>query len=375
MHLDPVANSAHWSVKFALGILLALSLGCAGPHNYRYIDHVLIPPGVKRSTLAQRTVTLPIAAKCGTSDGGIQFAPGKTIRVTIEPAKLGAHPAGWLQQWGEKLEDQGCLAAGAGLALATRAAEIVPLDPSAASNLLRYPALTYRDLGPEYWLYAAGPILREGARPDAPFIVSSQANGNTVTLKSSPDLIGVETAWYAIHPKEDSTGATIVFVSAEDRIEDRITHPDKPRLDYLHFSDRAAYYRFFLHTADSQSDHLAIVLAAPTKAELRDQTNLLQADPSVCAKAAAVGMCVEAPFGNALSPALVAIVNGKEVALRDRWTVRGALQAAGVAQSESVLPTLQVKRFYDGKLVPVTFDRTRANILDLPLSGREEIHW
>jgi hypothetical protein len=324
-------------------------------------------------------MTLPIEAKCGTSDGGIEFAPGPSIRLTVEPGTLVAHPAGWLQQWADKLEERGCVADGTGLALATRITEMVPLDPVAASNLLRYPGMMYRDLGPEYRLYSASPILREGAKPGAPLLVSSDpvANGGALTLevKPTPDLIGVETAWYAIRERTDGEGASIAFLSAQDRIGDQVSKPDKPRVDYLRFSDRAAYYRFFLHTADSRSDHLAIVLAASTKGELREQTKLLETDPGVCAKAAAAGLCVEAPFGSALSPALVATVNGAEVAIRDAWTVRGALQAAGVKRAESVLPTLTVRRFYNGRLVPVLFDRSRTDVLDLALSGREDIRW
>ena len=370
-------NSPQWSLKFALAAIAALNAGCAGPPAYRYVNHVLIPPAVKQAGLTQRTVTLPIAAKCGVSEGGIQFAAGPSIQVTVEPEKLVAHPAGWLQQWAEKLEDQGCVADG--LALATRITEIVPLDPIAASNLLRSPGLIYRDLGPEYRLFSAGPILREGAKPGAELIVSSnpEAKGGALTLDVKPtaDLIGVETAWYAIRPRTDGEGMSIAFLSAMDRVGDQVSQPDKPRVDYLHFSDRAAYYRFFLHTADSRSDHLAIVLAASTRGELREQTKRLESDAGICAKAAADGLCVEAPFGSALSLALVATVNGKEVALRDTWTVRGALLAAGVKRAESVLPTLEVRRFYNGQLVPVRFDRSRTDVLDLALSGREEIRW
>jgi hypothetical protein len=343
------------------------------------VNHVLIPPSVKQDNLAERTVTLPIEAKCGVSEGGIEFTPGPSIRVTVQPGKLVAHPAGWLQQWADRLEERGCVADGTGLALATRITEMVPLDPAAASNLLRYPGMVYRDLGPEYRLYSASPILREGAKPGAPLLVSSDAvaNGGALTLevKPTPDLIGVETAWYAIRERTSGEGASIAFLSAQDRIGDQLSQPEKPRVDYLRFSDRAAYYRFFLHTADSASDHLAIVLAASTKGELREQTKLLETDPGVCAKAAAAGLCVEAPFGSALSPALVATVNGREVAIRDAWTVRGALQAAGIKRAESVLPTLTVRRFYNGRLVPVLFDRSRTEVLDLALSGREDIRW
>jgi hypothetical protein len=374
-----VHYSPQWSLKFALAVVAAINAGCAGPPAYRYVNHVLIPPAVKQAGLTQRTVTIPIAAKCGVSEDGIQFAAGSSVQVTVEPEKLVAHPAGWLQQWAEKLEDQGCVADGEGLVLATRITEIVPLDPIVASNLLRFPGLMYRDLGPEYRLFSAAPILREGAKPGADLIVSSdpQAKGGalTVDVKPTPDLIGVETAWYAIRQRTDGEGMSIAFLSATDRVGDQVSQPDKPRGDYLHFSDRAAYYRFFLHTADSRSDHLAIVLAASTRGELREQTKLLESDAGVCAKAAAQGLCVEAPFGSALSLALVATVNGTEVALRDTWTVRGALQAAGVRRVESVLPTLEVRRFYNGQLVPVRFDRSRTDVLDLALSGREDIRW
>jgi len=366
-----VSPAAHWTRK-SLVALLTLSAGCA-PQTYRYANHILIPPNVKQANLKQRTLTLPIEAKCAVSEAGIHFTPAHAIRLTVQPNQLTAHPAGWLQQWGEQLEEDGCLTAGTGQELATRITQIVPLDPAAASNLLRSPLLAYRDLTPDYRLFSAGPILRSDAKPGATAIISTEATGAslTITAKASADLIGVETAWYAIRMNHHSAGSRISFVSAEDRIGDQVSHPDKPRLNYLHFSDNAAYYRFFLHTADSASDHLAIVLAAPTQEELRQQTRRLESDPGVCTTA--VGLCVEAPFGYALSPALVATVNGTEVGIRDRWTVRGALQAAGISHPETVVPTLKVERFYDGQLVPVKFNPTRTDILDLPLSGREQI--
>jgi hypothetical protein len=36
---------------------------------------------------------------------------------------------------------------------------------------------------------------------------------------------------------------------------------------------------------------------------------------------------------------------------------------------------LTVRRFYNGRLVPVLFDRSRTEVLDLALSGREDIRW
>ena len=340
-------NSPQWSLKFALAALALLNAGCAGPPAYRYVNHVLIPPAVKQAGLTQRTVTLPIVAKCSVSEDGIQFAAGRSVQVTVEPEKLVAHPAGWLQQWAEKLEDQGCVGDGEGLALATRITEIVPLDPIAASNLLRSPGLMYRDLGPEYRLFSAGPILREGAKPGAELIVSSdpEAKGGalTVDVKPTPDLIGVETAWYAIRQRTGSDGISIAFLSATDRVGDQVSEPDKPRVDYLRFSDRAAYYRFFFLPQPIR-DRTTWRLCLPPQPGANCGSKPSGWNPTrafvhrLRRGARTVRM---APFGSALSLALVATVNGKEVALRDTWTVRGALLAGRCAPGKLFFRTLR----------------------------------
>jgi len=66
---------------------------------------------------------------------------------------------------------------------------------------------------------------------------------------------------------------------------------------------------------------------------------------------------------------------GKETAVVSGGSVGDALKAAGVANPSTVLSTLQVDRKYNGKPTAVQFDRSKQEILGLPLLGGEVIRW
>src|SRR5690349_1072018 len=93
------------------------SAGCVRrqmrPATYRYVDHILIPPGVKDGSISERTISLPFAARCSSSESGLRFVRrGDSIRLTVNGAALAAYPPGWLAAWGASLEKEGCLANG-----------------------------------------------------------------------------------------------------------------------------------------------------------------------------------------------------------------------------------------------------------------------
>ncbi|HEV2687721.1 MAG TPA: hypothetical protein VGV35_04180 [Bryobacteraceae bacterium] len=363
------------------GVILALA-GCTGPATYRYANHILIPPGVKNAAVAQRTVTVPLAASCSSSEDGLRMEKrGQTVRVTVQFAPLATHQPGWLSTWGTSLERSGCVAIGEGAVLAARVAELVPLDTKAVHNLLHPSAAIagYMDLGPEYRLKVVGPILREGAPPGASAIGSAQTTSGdggklTVEMHASKDFLGYETAWFGIQPFAGRPGAQIVFLSAEDNMQGKPSPANKPRLDYFKFSPDAAYYRLFYLTRISQADHDLAVLTAPTRAELEEQTRRFAADPSICSSTAA-GSCVLIPRESAVVPHIIVTAAGSEIPVIAGGTVRDALKAAGVAQPAAVLPTLQVRRRYAGGLAPVVFNPSQTEILDLPLSGGEVVRW
>jgi hypothetical protein len=337
---------------------------------------VLIPPGVSKPDVAQRTFTAHIGAgrgSCAPAEGAIaiQSRHGH-VRVTVTRDPLLKQPAGWLSAWTAQAESQGCIAAGEGLKLAARIVESLPLDPRAAWWLLHANDLQtgYVDLGPETRLQVVSPILREGAPPDAPILDASSLTGEgnrlTLDLKSTPDLVGYETAWYAVQPKASQIGFAITPLSAEKHIQGKVEPAAAPATNYLKFEPQAAYYRLF-YKAD-KGEVVEVVLAAPTRAELDRKTHAFNSDPALCAQIPTQA-CVVIPRRVALNPFLAITVNGSEATVPVGSTVRAATHL------DRVPPELKVYKLYAGRPVPVEFDRTSPEILGLVLSGGERIYW
>ncbi len=360
----------------AFFLTLVLITGCSGPGVYRYADRVLIPPGVKKAEISERTVTLPRTVECPAESEAVVLRPvGRQVRVTVKLGVLRAEPAGWLENWATSLEKRGCIPIGDSTGLAAQIAEVAPLEPRIALSLLRPPERDYVDLGAGTRLKAIGPIFRAGAKPEARTIDSARMVDGTLTVSSTADLVGVETAWYTIEANKNRPGAQVLFLSAEDRVGAMITHPDRPSLNDLHFAPDAAYYRLFTITRLSQSDHDVLVLGASTPQELERQTEILEADPSQCPILAASGGCIEVPHDVALAGLPVVQVNGVAMAVEGRGTLRDVLGSAGVKQPGNILASLRIERLYLGRLTPVAFSRADAGILDLPLLGGEVLHW
>ena len=361
-------------------LLAIVTSGCAVHQRYRLVaqgtGRVLIPPGVSKPDVTQRTFATDIAAghgSCDPAEGAvrIQFRHGR-VRVTVTRDPLLGQPAGWLAAFAAQAESQGCIAAGEGLKLAARIVESLPLEPRAAWRLLHANdrQTGYVDLGPETRLQVVSPILLEGSPPDAPILDTSNLTGEdnrlTLDLKSTSNLVGYETAWYALRPKAGQIGFAIAPLSAEKHIQGKVEPAAAPATNYLKFEPRAAYYRLF-YKAD-KGEVVEVVLAAPTRAELDRQTQAFSSDPALCAQVP-TQMCVVIPKRVALNPFLVVTVNGSETTVAVGATV-------GAATHFSRPPTeLKVYKLYAGKLIPVEFDRASPEILGLVLNGGERISW
>jgi len=361
-------------------LLSIVTTGCAVRQTYRLVTQdagrVLIPPGVSRPDVGQRTFTADIAAgpgACAPVESGIAIQSRKgRVRVTVTRDPLLKQPPGWLSAWTAQAESQGCIAAGEGLKLAARIVESLPLDPRAAWRLVHADdrQTGYVDLGPETRLQVVSPIMREGAPPDAPILdvsdLTGEGNRLTLTLKSTPNLVGYETAWYAIQPKAGQIGFAITPLSAEKHIEGKVEPAIAPTTNYLKFGPQAAYYRLF-YKAD-QGEVVEVVLAAPTRAELDRQTQAFNSGPALCAQVPSQ-TCVVIPKRVALNPFLAIAVNGSEATVPVGSTLRAAIHV------ERVPPDLKVYKLYAGKPVPVEFDRASPEILGLVLTGGEKISW
>ncbi len=340
---------------------------------------MLIPPGVA-ADVTRRTFRSDVAAgpgRCALEGDAIRIRRrGRGVQVTVARDALLRQPPAGLSRWTIAAESRGCIAPGQGLKLATQIVESLPLEPDAAYRLLHANDLQtgYVDLGPENRLQVDSPILREGTTMADPTIAAIGMSGATmqVDLKASANLLGFETAWYAIRPKAAGTGFTIMPISAEKHIQGAVTPAAGPATNYLQFPPQANFYRLFYKT--DQGTMKIMLISAVTRAELDERTQALVADPLACERLTKEA-CIPVPKGVAVNPDVVVLVNGRELALPVRSNLHRAIMAAGEKNAGRLLPRLTVRKLYAGKPVPVEFDGGSPDILNLVLSGGEVISW
>jgi hypothetical protein len=371
----------------ALQAAALLAAGCAVPHNYRLIEQgdgrLLIPPGVKNADTPTRKLTLAVQPGAGVCPdaAGLQARPaGHRLRVTVSAVDLAKQPPGSAADWAARAEAQGCVAGGAGLFIASRVLESIPIDPAAAFRLLRSRAVTRRsvELLPEQRLQVVIPIQRADAKPDAPLgeIVSVTGHGSTldVGVKVAEGLLGFETSWYAVRPRHEGPGARIELTSVERTIQGKKELASAPAANYFRFAQTARYFRLF-YKADEGSDVITaeMVLATATLPEMDALTKAVDADSAACLKAGDEA-CSVIPLHSAVNSYIGVTVNGAAMAVPAWATVESAIRAAG-GDPAIAFNTLKVLRLYLGRSVPVEFDRSAKSILGLILNGGESITW
>ena len=381
-----------WSAQAFLFTAAALAFSACGPRNpqtYRLAPianaRMLVPPGVATAGVSHAAVILQGSKGVPCTSAGdaitVERHRGR-LRLTVTRDALVKQPVGWLRQWTAALESSGCIPAGAGPDLAARILQSLPLDPSDAYRLLHADSVQqgFVELGPENRLQTQAPIMKSGKTPEANVIEISSVSGSgyalSVELHESDPPIGVETSWYALRPKPDGPGTTIVALSAERRIDDRTEPANGPLRNYFQFAPEIGFYRL-IYKADliEKGATTEIVVGAPSRAELEQRTRRVLDDSNLC-KVSDPSLCAVIPRHVAVNPALAVTVNGREVRVGIRTWVRSAiLQSGGPRNAEDVLRTLTVKKPFAGKLVEVEFDRSSSAILDMTLLGGEEISY
>lgn len=364
-------------------VLLASACAVRKPpfHTYRFVarnsNQVLIPPGVTRPDVPQRTFWVDLAARrslCRAASGviGLQIRK-KRILVTVNREALVQQPPGWLSDRAAEFESEGCLAPGSGTELATRTVESLPLDPRVAFRLLYSSQL---HVSPQIRLQVISPILRPGAAPYTPTLQPAETAGTgtnvTVVVKSTADVIGYETAWYAVHPKANGVGSTIAPLYAERHAQGESERRPQPAIDHLRFPPETGFYRLFQKAEGTEFTQLLI--GARTPAELEERAKTLETGTASCERLNGE-MCIPIPRAVAINLFLPITVNGTEVMVRWGTDVGEAIRAAGVRQPRSVLQNLAVSKPYQGRPVTVDFDRTSPVIFNLTLTGGENISW
>jgi len=373
----------------AVAVLTGSSCAVHKPQTYRLApagsSHILVPPGIATADIARGSLSIkpPKGRSCAPAGDAVavERRAGK-LRLSVARDLLLKQPSGWLRQWATEFETQGCIAAGTGLDFAARILETLPLDPAAVYRLLHGDSVQqgYVELGPENRLQTQAPIMKSGkpAETNAIDIVSVAGRGNSldVDIRSSEEVLGVETSWYALAPKTDGPGARIVTLSSERRIDGKTEAAAGPMENYFRFTPDIGFYRL-IYKADlgEKGATTEIVVGAPDRVELERRTRLVLDNFDTC-RVSDLSMCALIPRHVALNAVMAVTVNGAEVRVGIRGTVRGAIwQAGGPRNAEEVLPRLSVRKPCGGKLVDVDFDRGSSAILDVMLLGGEEISW
>jgi hypothetical protein len=358
-------------------LLLVICPGCVihKQSTYRLVprsgNQILVPPGAANADVAQRTFNVKIAAAHGVCPPAIT-THRKRIRVTLTREFLSQQPIGWLTEWTADLESQGCIVPGAGPSLAQEIAEALPLELNRASQLLFSSQL---DITPQMRIQVVSPILREGAAPDSPILESAETSGRgnslTVGIKSSANLLGYETAMYDVQQRAGGRGLSIQPIYADRHIGAETEHRPEPAVNYFQFSADAAFYRVFYEA--QQTEYAAIIVAAPTRAELERRTKVLAAGMASCEKLNNE-LCLAVPKQVAINGLVPVTVNGSQT-----WVTWGTNIGGVVRQAQerpaNLSAKLAVYKLHNGKPAKVEFDRANPAIFNLTVSGGEVISW
>jgi hypothetical protein len=279
-------------------------------------------------------------------------------------------------------QTRGCLRPDENTRLRRAIVENLPLPPAIAYffDLGSYDVTGYFDLTPDFRMLTTSPLYR----PDSDL--------------TPENLIGYETAHYVFvaDPKFDAKAASTSansFTAAADSNGDRIRMAlsratevinGNPAVEKrtlrndLHFPESPGYFRLLFMADDNAATvriTRAILLSAP------NQTRLTQAVASrqdsaerFCATLAVPGVtCIIFPRNFGVSPELRVRTNGQDFYIR----VGGFLQEAIDLKNPDDGPpkTLNVRRLYRGRLVPIKFDPKSDDILKLVLLPGDEITW
>jgi hypothetical protein len=164
----------------------------------------------------------------------------------------------------------------------------------------------YIDLQPGWMLRVVTPLLRSGRY--VPTSIGEQTAGNTITLSASADLLGYETAYYAVKPR-GRTGVRVSFSSAEIMKDGQVTPQPGPVAGLFHLPRRVKYVRLIYLQRASQADHNMAVLASNRIDRLLRLTVGVETNPAAC-KADGSDFCSWIPVGIAVRPEIQKMVRG-----------------------------------------------------------------
>ena len=361
---------------------------CAHPaRSFRLVSAprgpVLIPPGVKDSSLLSTSVRLriPGGKACTASPGGGLRIDGKNLRVSREA--LSRTTADELNIWTAALEKSGCLGPGDGAVVVAAAIDALPLELP-QRRVLRGESLAIKgflDLTSRNSLRVVSPVFRPGATPGAAIASQSAAspgpNGSiTLTVKANPDLTGYEVAWYDIRQRADGSGFRIVPRTAEVHIAGQVEQRPGPQVNQFVLDPAARWFRHFVMTSSSRNDYDIVLLSASTASELETRTEAFRRDAPGYLRAANRNSYAAMTREIGVNAYIRVKVKGVETDTAWGNSIRQVIEEAdGRGNAAKALPRLSVFKPYGGGLRRVEWDAATEDVLNLALEGGEEINW
>jgi hypothetical protein len=164
----------------------------------------------------------------------------------------------------------------------------------------------YIDLQRGWRLRVVTPLLKSGGY--LPNSIGEQIAGNTITLRAGADLLGYETAYYAVKAR-DRTGARVLFSSAEITKDGLVTPQPRPVAGLFQLPRWVKFVRLVYLQRASQADHNMAILASNRIDTLARLTGQVEANPAAC-KTYGSDFCSWIPVGIAVRPEVQRVVQG-----------------------------------------------------------------
>jgi hypothetical protein len=264
------------------------------------------------------------------------------------------------------MEDEGCIAPGGAIAIASALIQRMAL-PTRTAHELRYGAL--RDTGfihlePGFRIRTISPILKGGGYR---LKAVEEQSGNTVTIRTGSEFMGMETAYYTVAAKPASSGLKVDLLSVERTIDGKSQPATEPVERFLDLPEWVSQIRLFFLTRAARSDNDVTIIGARSAALLELATERFQVDPDNYCKQEGEGVvCRAIPAGIAVAPMVAVVVNGTAVYVPPGSTVRQAAPAAP--------DSVRVMRRYGAQYLPVQ-PQADARLSNIVLLGGERISW
>jgi hypothetical protein len=255
-------------------------------------------------------------------------------------------------------ESEGCLSALESERLRRAVVESMPLPPDIAYSLQlgSYSVSGYFDLTPDFRMQVTSPIYAAGSEP------------------STSSLLGYETANYAFTAERNLMRPRLI--SATETLIGAVPIEKQTVRNELPFGKSPAYFRLVFKTEEGLSTRVTRAILLSSRSQMRLTQAVAHRASSVDDFCATLSIsqvnCTVLPKNFGVSPELRIRVNQKDAFVRVGGMVRDVLDLGIDAAPPA---SLQILRPFHGHLIPIEFDRSSKDILNLLLLPGDELRF